>query len=245
MLEGGLLKTAVALTVGDHSLHVGMADDVLVLDVALEYIVLHVVSSFVPLVFKRLSYKRVNHCFLLVGQGVEYILNSLAAVVSVIRMLYVTFALTPFLESLSDECVNDVFLLFVKSVEHILNRFAAVAAVFRMRELLIIVLTVIRMAKLDRLAGEYSAFSVITFVAVRHDCIDKSSRIRSGKDEAHLADVAVHDVAVPLLELIGINGKLLHIAVSHDPPRVHSALCVVERAVGVNAVVTVLKQRVP
>ncbi len=75
------------------------------------------------------------------------------------------------------------------------------------------------------------------------DRINERAGIGAGQHQAHLADQAVNHVLALLLQLVGVDGKRGNISVLHQLAGILAAFCLIERAVGIDAIPAVLQQR--
>ncbi len=92
--NGALSHRAVPFCIVYYGGHFAVAQNciVLLLIISVKYIVFHIFSSFriFILIFQCLTDKSINHCFLLVGQCVEYVLNCFF-IIELFRGLFFAF----------------------------------------------------------------------------------------------------------------------------------------------------------
>ena len=80
---------------------------------------------------------------------------------------------------------------------------------------------------------------------LKSDIINSSSGISPGKNEANLDDVAVDYLISILHKTISINGKAINIAMPKKFLGMLSRLGIIEKTESINAIVPILKNRMP
>ena len=155
-------------------------------------------------------------------------------------------------ESLSHQGIDHSLLLFGKGLEHIGQSFVVLGllilfllAISRSIVLFLVLgllLAVVGVIKADLLSGINNGLFLV-LLPMTHDRVDVGAGVCSGQHKADLSDRAVQNIRPLLLELVGINTQRGYVAVLHKKLGVAAGFRFVECAVGVNAVLTVLQQR--
>ena len=153
-------------------------------------------------------------------------------------------------QCLADHSVHDGLLLLGHRIDDILNSLLAVFGLLGIFCHLGILLFLSRLFGLSftRVANDNGALivtcdeAIFAVFAMSHHEIDIGPRICSCKDKAQLTNLAVDDILAHLLKLVGIDGQRSYIAMLHESLSRLSSFGVVERAIGINAIVTILQQ---
>ena len=170
-------------------------------------------------------------------------------------VLHVFFLLVFFIgdaglfQCLADHSVHDGLLLLSHRINDILNSLLAVFGLLGIFCHLGILLFLSRLFGLSftRVANDNGTLivacdeAVFAVFAMSHHEIDIGPRVCSCKDKAQLTNLAVDDVLTHLLKLVGIDRQRSHIAMLHESLSRLSSFGVVERAIGINAIVTILQ----
>ena len=155
-------------------------------------------------------------------------------------------------ESLCDKCIHDILLLLRHGIDHISNRLLVVLLLFLVFSRLVlfgilllflvfrIILRFRRMRKTERHSGIDDSLIIGHFAVLQHR-VDKRTRISTLMHQAHLANTAMQHIRTSLLKLIGVNGQSTDVTVLNKDLRNFTISGVIEKAVGVNTFLTVLK----
>ena len=221
MLERGLLEGAVALGVTKNLskiLSVGKGVHVVV---TLKDVVLHVILL-ISTVGDHTD-KCIQYVLLLLVHSVDNVLDSLIAARSgrlgsghaILLLLVVAFGMRKSV---------------LRLVSFLLNRLGLLVRVEQ---------DIVRLDELD-----VRVLCVVIVVRMHHDSVDIRTGISPGKYQTHLSNNAVHNLAAAMLELVGVDRKGLDVAVLDALLGVESRRSVVEEAVRVHAVGSILKKGV-
>ena len=78
-----------------------------------------------------------------------------------------------------------------------------------------------------------------------HDRVNVRTGVGACKNQANFTDIAVNNIPTLLLKLIGINGQLIHIAITNQFLAHVARFAIVELTIGIHAFVHVLQQSMP
>ena len=140
-------------------------------------------------------------------------------------------------ESLCDKCIHDILLLLRHGIDHISNRLFIVLLLFLV---FWIILRLRRMRKTERHSGIDDSFIVGHFAVLQHR-INKCTGVSALMHQAHLANTSMQHIRSSLLKLIGVNGQSTDVTVLNKDLRNFTISSIIEKAVGVNTFLTVLK----
>ena len=155
-------------------------------------------------------------------------------------------------ESLCDKRIHDILLLLGHGIDHISNRLFIVLLLFLVFSRLVlfgilllflvfcIILRLRRMRKTEGHSGIDDSFIVGHFAVLQHR-IDKCTGVSTLMHQAHLTNTAMQHIRTSLLKLIGVNGQSTDVTVLNKDLRNFTISSVIEKAVGVNTFLTVLK----
>ena len=205
--------------------------------------------------------KSIGDILLFLVQRVEDILNGLAGrrivrLVISVRNIRLRNTLLGTTNGRADKSIYSVLLLVGKSVPDLLDGFVRR---FRGRIVLglggrrfgivgmlhVILAFLIAMLEHDLLAGIDHGLIVKEVLSsirmLESNVVDVGARIGAGKDEAHLADVTVHDVLVTLGQMVRVDRERGDVTVLDELLGVATHRCAVERAIAIDAILTVLQ----
>ena len=171
-------------------------------------------------------------------------------------VLHVIFLLVFFIgdaglfQCLADHSVHDGLLLLGHRINDILNSLLAAFGLLGIFCHFSILLFLSRLFGLSfaRVANDNGALiiacneAILTILAMGHHEIDIGSGVCSCKDKAQLTNLAMNDILAHLLKLVGIDRQRSYIAMLHESLSRLSSFGVVERAIGINAIITILQQ---
>ena len=151
-------------------------------------------------------------------------------------------------ESLCDKRIHDILLLLGHGIDHISNRLFIVLLLFLVFSRLVlfgillfrIILRFRRMRKTERHSGIDDSLIIGHFAVLQHR-VDKRTRISTLMYQTHLANTAMQHIRSSLLKLIGVNGQSTDVTVLDKDFRNFTISGVIEKAIGVNTFLTVLK----
>ena len=158
----------------------------------------------------------------------------------------------------ADQAEDDVLLILIQT-DVVQNIAIGSLAVVLVGDVLVLVFLVgffiLRILEIEFLAMEQVLivvddrlilkFIITIVIGMSHsDVLDERAGVRSGQDQAHLADVAMDHVRSILPEMVGVDGQRRNIAVFHGLLGVLSALGVIEEAVAIHAVLAILQDGV-
>ena len=151
-------------------------------------------------------------------------------------------------ESLCDKRIHDILLLLGHGIDHISNRLFIVLLLFLVFSRLVlfgillfrIILRFRRMRKTERHSGIDDSLIIGHFAVLQHR-VDKRTRISTLMYQTHLANTAMQHIRSSLLKLIGVNGQSTDVTVLNEDLRNFAISGVIEKAIGVNTFLTILK----
>ena len=228
-LEGGLEGAVLLLLgVGQNGLLNGMAQDSILSVVSLvENIVLHgTISSF--------------------GMFHSFIVGLLLFLTLIVRAGIALGGLAR--QSSAEKAVHNLLLLLAHAVDHGLQGVAALAVILGiflgLGAVVAIVITVVGVIKADALAGLDDDLLLSAFAVGHVHKVNTSPGVSSCHHEADFTNYTMNHITVLLLELIGVNGEGLHIAMLHQKLAGSSGFRLIKGAVGIDTVLPVLQQSV-
>ena len=86
---------------------------------------------------------------------------------------------------------------------------------------------------------------LIGIITMAHDRINVRTRVGACKNQANFTDNTVNNIPTLLLKLIGINGQLIHIAITNQFLAHVARFAIIELTIGIHAFVHVLQQSMP
>ena len=221
VLQNTLLHGAKALSIIDNGLHSIVAQSVVILSLGLiKNIVFH---------------------FLII------LLGSI-----IFSVVFGLFFLVAIFKRLADHGIHDGLLFIGQSIEHIGDRFIVVRLLFGIFSVFFLfrigftfgvthefTLILIRMIKLNAFTGIDHTLFIITIIMLDHG-LNVSTRIRTGKNQAHFTNRAMNHVITLLLKLVCENRKSRNIAMLNKLLGVTALLSIVKGTIGVNALFSIL-----
>ena len=182
----------------------------------------------------------VFHCFIL--------LIGFRFVVGIILGFLFGFAF----ESLCNKCIHDILLFLGHGIDHISNRLLIILLLFLVFSRLVLfgilllflflrfILRLRRMRKTERHSGIDDSFIVGHFAMLQHR-IDKCTGVSTLMHQTHFANATMQYIRASLLKLIGVNGQSTDVTMLDKDFRNFTISGVIEEAIGVNTLLTVLK----
>ena len=155
-------------------------------------------------------------------------------------------------ESLCDKRIHDILLLLGHGIDHISNRLLIILLLFLVFSRLVLfgillfflflrfILGLRRMRKTERHSGIDDSLIIGHFAVLQHR-VDKCTGVSALMHQTHLANTAMQHIRTSLLKLIGVNGQSTDVTVLNKDLRNFAISGVIEKAVGVNTFLTVLK----
>ena len=174
---------------------------------------------------------------------------------------FFSFIIFGFIKSLSYKSIHNLFLLFIHSFDHIADstfvcHFFILLFFFRLFSLFFRFISMryfifnffsrsffyclfFCMSKFELFSCKYHSF-IRRLFAMNKNRINKCSRISASKNQTYFTDCSMNDVSTNLFKLICINRKGFDIPMYDLFPCVTPCLCVVQRAVCVYTLRSVL-----